>query len=101
MIKILKQNGFGNGFLGPYISYCLLTMAFTFITIFYSKDLAHLNTFLYKSEKLIISFAITFGILFLLHPPALIGILGSFIIFIILLAGSGYLEKNLFLDIIK
>lgn len=101
MIEILKQNGFGNGFLGPYISYCLLAMVFTFITIFYSKDLTHLNTFLYKSEKLIISFAITFGILFLLHPPALIGILGSFIIFIILLAGSGYLEKNQFLDIIK
>jgi len=101
MIILFSKTGFGNGFIGAYITYTLLAITLTSCSILYSNDLKYLNTFKYKSNKLILSFTITFGVLFVLNPPALIGIPASFMIFIPLLFISGYLEKDIFLDIIR
>lgn len=101
LIKFFEGLGYGNGFIGAYISYTLLLILYTILTVFYSKDLSPLKILLYKIDRLIVSFVITFILLYFLNLPSLTGILISGIIFTILIFTSGYLKKSMFLEIFK
>lgn len=98
-ITFLESLNYGNGFVGAYLSYCIVIITLTLFTIICSKDLKYLSTFIYKSEKLIFSFALTFSLILLTSLPALIGIPASFILFNCFLFYFGYLDKTLITEI--
>lgn len=105
LITLFKANGYGNGFIGAYLSFTLILMLYTILTIYYSKDLSPLGILLQKLDKLIISFMISFIIIYLLNHyfdlPTLIGMVISGIIFCFLIFSTGYLKISLFLEMFR
>jgi O-antigen/teichoic acid export membrane protein len=105
LITLFKANGYGNGFIGAYLSFTLILMLYTVLTIYYSKDLSPLGILLHKLDKLIISFMISFIIIYLLNHyfdlPTLIGMVISGIIFCFLIFSTGYLKISLFLEMFR
>ena len=100
-IGFFKEIGYGNGFIGAYISYTFLMILYTSLTIYCSKDLTPLKIIFFKIERLIISFFLTFLFIYYFNPPALVGMFISAIIFTFLILFLGYLKKSTFLEIFK
>ncbi len=101
LIRFSEELGYGNGFIGAYISYTAILIIHTILTVAISKDLSPLKILFHKIDRLIASFMITFFLLYYLNLPALSGILISGVIFTILIFTSGYLKKSMFLEIFK
>ncbi|HEY9245410.1 MAG TPA: hypothetical protein VIO11_01040 [Candidatus Methanoperedens sp.] len=101
LIEFFKNNGYGNGFIGAYLSYTILIILYTSLTIYYARDLTPLKILLHRIDKLAVSFIITFLLLYYLDLPALPGIFISAVLFTALVFISGYLNKSLFLDMFK
>ncbi len=101
LINFFKEYGYGNGFIGAYLSYTALLILYTILTIYYSQDISPLRILIYKMERLVVSFMITFLVLYYLNLSPLAGIPISGIIFAILIFTSGYLKKSMFLEIFK
>ncbi|EHQ34334.1 lipopolysaccharide biosynthesis protein [Methanoplanus limicola] len=100
-IKILREYNYDNGFAGPYLSYCLLAVILTIITIINSGDIKYLKIILFDIEKLIIAFIITASLIYLTNPSAIAGIFISFALYNGLLILSGYMDKKTIADIFK
>lgn len=101
LIKFFEGLGYGNGFIGAYVSYTVVLILYTILTVFYSKDISPLKILLYKIERLIASFIIVFLLLYYLNPPALPGMLISGILFTLLMFITGYLNKAMVLDMFR
>ncbi|WP_317135755.1 oligosaccharide flippase family protein [Methanochimaera problematica] len=99
LMALFKEYGYGNGFLGAYISCTSLYILFAIVTILFSKDLEPLKNLLIMIDKLIISSLATALVLYILNPPALIGLLLSAIIFSALTLKTGYIKKEFIYDL--
>ncbi len=100
-IKFFEAEGYGNGFIGAYLSYTALVISYTLLTIYYSRDLSPLKILLHRSDRLAASFIITFLLLYYLSFSALTGILISGISFTLLVIASGYLSRSMFLEMFR
>lgn len=101
LIHFLNQQGFGNGFLGAYLSYTALLILYTLLTVYFSRDLSPIKILSKKADRLIFSSIITFLLILYLNPSPLIGIISSGILFSLLIFVSGYLTKEIFLEIFR
>lgn len=101
LIYFFKKSGYGNGFIGAYFSYTILLIIYTLITIYYSSDLTPLKILFHRIERLLITFIITFALLYYWNPPALIGIMISGVLFMVLIFLLGYLNKSMIFEIFR
>ncbi|GEM_PF-1173395 len=101
LIDFFEGYGYGNGFVGAYISYTALLILYTLLTIHYSSDLSPLKILLHRIDRLIASLTVTFLFLYYIDPPVLIGVITSITLFTLLIISSGYLSKTMFLEIIR
>jgi O-antigen/teichoic acid export membrane protein len=100
LINIFRNLGYGNGFVGAYISTTLILIMWTVFTILFSKDRSPFKVLFEKGERLIMAVVITSAILFLLHPAPLTGICLSVLIYTSLVLLSGYLNIRMFIEIL-
>lgn len=100
-IGFFKDIGYENGFIGAYFSYTFLIILYTSLTIYYSRDLTPLKIIFQKIDRLIISFILTFLLIYYFNPQALTGMFISTICFTLLVLFSGYLNRSTFLEIFK
>lgn len=100
LIDTLREMGYGNGFSGAYISTSLIFVIWTIFTIVISKDRSPLIVLFKKGDKLILSIAITTALILCLQPAPLLGIIAIITVFSLLVFLSGYLEFQLFREIV-
>jgi O-antigen/teichoic acid export membrane protein len=100
MIAWSRDLGYGNGFIGGYISTTLILVVWTLFTILFSKDHSPLVALFEKGEKMIISTAITIAIIFLLNPAPLLGICILVAVFTFIILVSGYLDIQMFRELV-
>jgi O-antigen/teichoic acid export membrane protein len=98
-IRLMRAAGYGNGFLGAYVSFCCILIAFTLFTVLLARDRRPVKTLLMKFERLGLSLLIPSLIIFLTNPPPLAGIFILLIGFTLLVFWSGYLDRSIILDI--
>lgn len=101
LISYFETIGYGNGFIGGYLSYTMIVILYSIITIYYSQDLTPLKILLHKIDRLIGSIVFTSLTLFYFNPPALLGIFTSAILFTSLVLISGYINKSLIFEMFK
>lgn len=89
------------GFLGAYLSFTLFLMVYAIITILSSKDLSPLRALSHRIDRLLIASTLTFSFLYLVASSFLIGTIGASCIFAILVFLSGYLDKELILEMFR
>jgi O-antigen/teichoic acid export membrane protein len=100
LINGFRNLGYGNGFVGGYVSITLVFIIWTFITILFLKDRSPLNILFENGEKLIIVVIITSAFLFILNPEPFIGICISIGVYMSLILLSGYLNIQMFREIV-
>jgi len=100
LIVFFSGAGFGNGFIGAYVSYTILMILFTVITLFVSKDRAPIKTLLNGSERLVLSSILTIIVIYLIQPGPVPGILLLSGIFSVLVFLTGYLDKKIVIDLV-
>jgi O-antigen/teichoic acid export membrane protein len=98
LITFFYNYGYGNGFIGAYLSYAVLLILYALITVYFSKDLIPLKVLLHKADRLMVAGTITFLFLYFVTLQALIGIIVSGVLFTVLVFFSGYLKKSLLLE---
>jgi O-antigen/teichoic acid export membrane protein len=94
LIAYFSGAGVGNGFVGAYISYTVLMVLFTVITLYMSKDRGPVRSLLAGSERLAVSSVVPVAIISFFHPgpiPGIFMLMGTFIVSVFL---SGYLNKD-------
>jgi O-antigen/teichoic acid export membrane protein len=101
LIILFRNAGYGNGFMGAYVSTTLLLIVWTIFTIIFSKDRTPLRMLFEKGEKLVIAIVLTYAILLLLHPAPLTGICVSIIIYTVSVLFSGYLNIRMFFEMLE
>jgi O-antigen/teichoic acid export membrane protein len=95
-----RDLGYGNGFVGGYVSITLVFVVWTFITILFSKDRSPLKVLFKKGEALIIAVMITSVLIFIVSPAPFIGICISIVVYTSLILLSGYLDLQMFREIV-
>ena len=100
LINVFRTLGYGNGFVGGYVSTTLILIVWTVFTILFSKDRSPLKVLFEKGERLIMAVVITSMIIFFLHPAPLTGIFLSVIVYTLLVLLSGYLNIRMFFEIL-
>jgi O-antigen/teichoic acid export membrane protein len=100
LIKGFRDIGYGNGFIGGYVSITLVFIIWTVITILFSQDRSPLNVLFEKSGKLMIAVVITSSLIFILHPAPFPGICISFVAYTSLILLSGYLDIQMFRELV-
>jgi O-antigen/teichoic acid export membrane protein len=95
LVKFFADRGYGNGFIGAYVSYTVVLVASTLLMMALVKDLTPLKRVFHRFERLCASFIIVSLVLYLGGPPPLIGIAVSVLLFLALATASGYLHRGL------
>lgn len=101
LIKLFQNMGYGNGFIGAYISNTLLLIILTALTVVISKDLSPVKIITDKIGRLFVSVLATFLFLFIFNPRPLIGLVAASVLFTVLVIITGYLDKAMILDIFQ
>ena len=101
LIAFFKNAGYGNGFIGAYISFTLLLIVLTVLTIFGCKDLAPVRILLKRIDRLALSLAIPALLVFYLQLSPVLEILLFSVLFGILVFATGYLKKELILTMFR
>lgn len=101
LILFFRDYGFENGFIGAYFSYTILLIIYTLLTIYFSRDLTPLKILFHKIEGLLSAILITFAMLYFWDPPPLIGMIVSGILFAVAIFLSGYLNKEMIMEMFK
>jgi O-antigen/teichoic acid export membrane protein len=100
LIDLSRSLGFGNGFLGAYISNTLLFIISTLLTIALVKDLTPLKVILHRIGRLAGCFIVTVLLLMVLRPHPLLGIGIAIILFPALAYATGYVSKDIVRDLV-
>jgi len=100
LIVGFRDLGYGNGFIGGYVSITLIFVVWTLITILFSKDLSPLKVLFEKGETLIIAVIITSMLIFIISPAPFMGICISIVVYTSLILLSGYLNLQMFWEIV-
>jgi len=88
-------------FLGAYLSTMIFILVYTVITILLVKDRTALKLLFEKGDRLFLSSGITFLLLYLIHPPFILGISIGTLSFFIAIIALDYLEKDRLMRMIK
>jgi O-antigen/teichoic acid export membrane protein len=99
LIVFTQERGYDNGFIGAYISYTLLLIILTLVTIAYCRDRTPIRLIFHKIDRMILSIVITALFIVLVHPSPLAGIIGATILFVTLVAVTGYVNKTMILEV--
>jgi O-antigen/teichoic acid export membrane protein len=100
LITTLREFGYGNGFSGAYISTSLTLIIWTVFTLLISKDRSPVYILFNQGEKLVLAVAVPSLLILCLHPAPLMGIICIITIFSLLIFLSGYLEIQMFREIV-
>ena len=100
LISYFGQIAGNEGFIGAYISYTVIIIAFTGITILCVQDTSPLIIITRKLGNLLLSVAITVLIIYFIGFEPMIGIPLTILFFSVLVFLTGYLNKNQFMHII-
>jgi O-antigen/teichoic acid export membrane protein len=95
LIHFFAGHGYGNGFIGAYVSYTVILVVSTLLMVILVKDLEPLKRVFHRSERLFVSFIVVALVLYVLQPHPVIGIAGAVLLFLALVFGSGYLDRGI------
>jgi O-antigen/teichoic acid export membrane protein len=95
-----RDLGYGNGFIGGYVSITLVFIVWTLITILFSKDRSPLRVLFEKGEKLIAAVIITSGLVFIVSPAPFFGICIAITVYTLVVLLTGYLNIQMFREIV-
>jgi len=98
LIALYRSAGYGNGFIGAYVSFTLFLVLLTILTILICKDLSPIRILLKKVDRLILSLALPSLLICYLRLSPVIGIFLFASMFGILIFATGYLRKELILS---
>jgi O-antigen/teichoic acid export membrane protein len=99
LIPFFRERGYGNGFLGAYVSYTVLLIVLTIATILFCRDRTPIRILFYKIDRMVISIAVTFLCIAYLHPSPVAGIVLGSLLFTFLTAVTGYVNKTMILEV--
>jgi len=99
LIPYFQGLGYGNGFLGAYVSYTVLLIVLTIATVLYCRDRTPIRILFYKLERLLISIAVTCVAIAYFHPSPVAGIVLGSLLFTLLAAATGYVNKTMILEV--
>jgi O-antigen/teichoic acid export membrane protein len=88
-------------FIGAYLAMTGLIIIYTIITLLIIKDNTPLKLLFAKFDRLVLSVAGTFFILYFFHFPLLTGLIVSSISFLIIIILSGYVDKRIVIDLLS
>jgi O-antigen/teichoic acid export membrane protein len=100
LIVEFRNLGYGDGFIGGYISTSIVLIIWTIFTIALLKDRSPLKVLFHKGERLAISLVITSCLILFLNPNPLLGIVISVGVFSLLILVSGYLNLQMFRELV-
>ena len=100
LIEFYKNRGYGNGFIGAYVSYTTILIIVTIITICLSPDLRPLKYLFKKIDRLILSFLVPSLLVLYAQPTPIIGILFFTLTCPILIFLTDYIDKKIILNIL-
>jgi O-antigen/teichoic acid export membrane protein len=101
LIQFFKMAGYGNGFIGAYVSFTILIIIFTVLTIIGCKDLTPVKVLFKRIDRLVISLALPSILVFYIQFSPFVGIFLFTCLCGILIFTTGYLQKELILNIFK
>jgi O-antigen/teichoic acid export membrane protein len=101
IISAFEGWGYGNGFIGAYISNTLLLMVSMLLTLLVVKDKNPLRLLLHRIGRLLGSTLAVILLLMALHPSPVIGILITLVLFPALVLFTGYVSPDILRDIPK
>lgn len=87
-------------FIGAYLAMTGLIIIYTIITLLLIKDNTPLKLLFSKTDRLVLSVAGTFLILYFLHFPLFAGLIVSTVSFFIMIFLFGYVDKSMLTDLI-
>jgi O-antigen/teichoic acid export membrane protein len=88
-------------FLGAYLAISIFISFYTLGTILLIKDRTPLMLLFVKFDRLILSIIVTFLILYLVQLSLVPGIMTGLIVFTTMIIASGFIDKKIFLDLIR
>jgi len=88
-------------FIGAYLAMTSLILIYTIITVLIIKDKTPLKLLFSKVDRLALSFAGTFLILYFLRFPLFTGLIISSVSFLIMIVLFGYVDKSMLTDLIS
>jgi O-antigen/teichoic acid export membrane protein len=100
LINVFRNLGYGNGFVGAYVSTTLMFFIWAAFTILFSKDHSPFRVLFEKSERLFITVVLTSIMIFVVHPAPFLGICFSIAVFTSLILLSGYLNIHMFKEML-
>jgi O-antigen/teichoic acid export membrane protein len=101
LITAFQGWGYGNGFIGAYLSHTLLLFVSTVLTILVVKDRNPLRVLLHRFERLLGSSLAVILLLVFLHPSPLVGILITVVLFPALAFITGYVNPEIIREILR
>jgi O-antigen/teichoic acid export membrane protein len=87
-------------FLGAYLASTIFILVYTLVTIILLKNRTPLFLLLKKFDRLIISVSGTVLIVYLSHFSLIPGIITAMVVFSVLTIASGYLDKDMLMDLL-
>jgi O-antigen/teichoic acid export membrane protein len=85
-------------FFGAYLASTLFILGYTLVTILLIKDRSPFFVLMKKIDRLILSILCTCLVLYFLHLSLFAGIILGTLVFAVLILGSGYLDKEMVMD---
>lgn len=82
-------------FMGAYLAMTSLIVIYTIITLLLIKDNTPFRLLLSRPDRLVLSGATTFVILYVFHFPLFTGLVVSTVTFLIMIIVSGYIDKSM------
>jgi O-antigen/teichoic acid export membrane protein len=101
LIAGFRSWGYGNGFIGAYLSHTLLLSVSTVLTIIVVKDRNPLRVLFHRFERLLGSSLAVLLLLVYFHPSPPIGILITVVLFPALAFLTGYVNPEILRDVLK
>jgi O-antigen/teichoic acid export membrane protein len=93
--------GYGNGFVGAYVSSTLLLGVSTLLTLLVVKEKHPLRVLLHRMGRLLGSTLAVILLLVAAHPPPLIGILAALVLFPALVLLTGYVSPDILREFLR
>jgi O-antigen/teichoic acid export membrane protein len=88
-------------FLGAYLASALFIFGYTLVTILLIKDRSPFFLLMKKIDRLTLSILGTCLVVYFFHLPLLPGIIVATIVYAVLIMGSGYLDKEMMMDMVS
>jgi O-antigen/teichoic acid export membrane protein len=88
-------------FFGAYLASALFIFGYTLVTILLIKDRSPFFLLMKKIDRLTLSILGTCIVVYFFHLPLLLGIIVATIVYSVLIVGSGYLDKEMMMDMLS